>query len=179
MLSNKKPWLMAILISCGVIVQSCPDEGKEPGEYVNKKGGFAISFPQGWELHENAMQLDAAALAPLESVNDRFRENVTVASSPLDTAMDAEAVLESQMPTMLKLITDFKVEERGEATIGGQKAVWLTYTQLQGKDRLKTTMYAAAGKEKAWLIHCTAEISAYDKYRDTFETTVQSFRILE
>jgi hypothetical protein len=80
---------------------------------------------------------------------------------------------------MMKMITDFKPSDRGYADIGGKRAAKLTYTQRQGQFRLSVTLYALAGGDRAYLIHCTSETSVVSRFRGKFDKIVSSFKVLE
>jgi hypothetical protein len=162
-------------------IASCSKEcgGHGQGEYINRAKGFKISFPEGWEVRESQMGLDVIALSPLSSSLDKFRDNVSVASTNMSAALTADQILDSNLLSMMRVITDFKPEERGAAQLNGRKAAWITYTMLQGQFRLKVKRYAVPGETRAYLIDCTAETTAAKDFQDQFEQIIQSFRVTE
>ncbi len=148
----------------------------EPGKYVNQAKGFRIDFPADWEIREGEMGLDVIGLSPLEGPSDQFRENVSVASSPMKAPMDGDAILDANIPAMIKLVTEFKPGTRDHFEIGGVKAARLEYTQRQGMNKLSVTLYALPGRSRAYLLYCTAESSAAPRFGQRFEKIVSSFK---
>jgi len=166
---------MVLLVILSGSMFACPGRD-DPGGYTNKEKGFKIEFPAGWEVKEGEMGLDVIALSPLEGPSDQFRENVSVASSPMNAPLDADAILDSNIPAMIKLITEFKPGERNYFEIGGVKAARLDYTQRQGLARLYVVLYAVPGKARAYLLYCTSEVPAAPRFRERFEKIVSSFK---
>jgi hypothetical protein len=172
--------IVAIIVVAGGIIfikfYSFREQGREPGKYVNKAQGFSIDFPPDWEVREGEMGLDVIALSPPEGPSDQFRENVSVASSPMSTPLSADAILDANIPNMIKVITDFKPAERSYVELGGIKAARLNYTQRQGLSRLAITLYAVPGKSRAYLLYCTAETSAAARFQERFDKIVKNFK---
>jgi hypothetical protein len=163
--------LLLILAASG-----CREKAKVPGEYVSRAKGFAVVFPPNWAVQEDKMGLDVIALAPLDGPADTFQENVTVSSAPMPTPLAAEQILEGNLGPMMKVISEFKPEDRGTVEINGVKAAWLSYSQLQGQFRLKVRLYAVPGRDRAYLIHCVAEELSAPSYADRFATIARGFR---
>ena len=132
-----------------------------------------------WELRENLLGLDVAGLMPADGPEDLFRENVTVASSPMPSPLSAEAILDGNIPAMIKAIPNFQPGERGRADLSGTPAAWLRYTQTQDEFKLTVVLYAVAGKKHAYLIHCTSETAAWESFRQRCEEVVNSFKVIE
>lgn len=163
------------LFSC--LFFSC--QTKEPGKYVNRDQKFRLTFPRDWEIKENEMGLSVIALSTREHMGDDFSENVSVASSKMAKTLDADGILDANLPSMMKMITDFDPDVRGYKNIGGIKAATLTYSQRQGRLKLTTTLLAVPGKKRAYLIYCTAETKKAPMYKDIFEKIVESFEVIE
>jgi len=158
-------------------LSSC--QPREPGKYVNRKNEFAITFPKNWEIKEEELGLSVIALSPLEFSGDDFRENVSVAASEMTRPLTADDVLDANIPSMINMVTEFKPDTRGHQKIGDKDAAWLTYSQRQGRKTLATTLYAVPGRTHAYLIYCTAETEAAPRFKDAFEKTIASFKVLE
>jgi len=146
---------------------------------MNRDQGFSVRFPGDWELREGELGLAVIGLSPLEGPSDEFRENLSVASSEMTKPLDADGIMDANIPSMMKMVTDFNPSERGYADVGGKRAAKLEYTQRQGQFRLSVTLYALAGGDRAYLIHCTSETSAMSRFNDKFDKIVSSFKVLE
>ncbi len=166
-------WLAAALV-VAMAVPAC-DAGA-PGEYRNREKSFSVVFPPAWELGEDQFGLDVAALSPLEGPGDKYRDNVSIASSVMPTPLDADAILDHNLPSMMNVITDFKVLDRGQRTINGIDACWVDYKQTQGIFKLKVRLYALPGAGHAYLIYCIAEADAAERFEQQFQEIVGSFQ---
>ncbi len=164
---------LAVAVVALMALPAC-DAGA-PGEYRNREKAFSVVFPETWELGEDQFGLDVVALSPLGDLADKFRDNVSIASSVMPTPLDSDAILDHNLPSMMNVITDFKVLDRGQQTIKGVDASWLTYTQTQGIFKLKVKLYALPGSERAYLIYCTAEATAFEQFEAPFQKIVGSF----
>lgn len=169
-----------VCLVIAVVTSGCSSSPQRVGaNYRNPDRGFAVSFPMSWELRENQLGLDVAGLAPADGPGDLFRENVTVASSPMPSPLSAEAILDGNIPAMIKAIPDFQPGERGQADLSGTPAAWLQYTQTQDELKLTVILYAAAGKKHAYLLHCTSETGAWEQFRPRCQEVVNSFKVIE
>ncbi len=171
---NKPKALTALITFLILCAPACTE--REPGFYERADKGFSIKFPPEWGVKEDAYGLDVVGLSPLRSAEDKFRENVSVASAKMEKPLDAQGVLEANLPSMLEMITDFKIIERGEAELGGKEAAWIEYTQRQGRRRLLVRLYAVPGKETAYLIYCTAERDTMKFFEPEFRKIAESFK---
>lgn len=169
----------ALVLAVAFLAEAgCREKAKTgaPGQYRNPAKGFSIVFPRDWQVKENEMGLDVIALAPGDGPSDKFQENVTVSSAAMAKPLDAEEILKGNLDAMMKVITEFKPEDRGTVEINGVTAAWLSYRQLQGQFRLKVKLYALPGKGRAYLIHCVAEEASAPSYEERFATIARSFR---
>jgi len=55
----------------------------------------------------------------------------------------------------------------------------MRYSQRQGRFLLTVTLFALAGKKHGYLIHCTAETSAVERFRKQCDQVVGSFKVIE
>ena len=163
-----------------IVLSACHPAATGPaGHYQNPARGFAIVFPADWELKEGQLGLDVIGLPPLEGPSDQFRDNISVGSADMPVPVNADAVLDSNIPAMINVVTDFKPGARGRTRLGATDAVWLDYTQRQGIFQLTVKLYALPGKKHAYLIYCTSETSAWDRFRPKCEQAVNSFKVIE
>lgn len=175
--AGSKTFASLFLLICLLAVGGWSCHGKKSSHYVNREQGFAITFPEGWEVREKEMGFAAIAFSPLTAANDDFRENVAVAVSAMPKTLDADGILDANLPAMMKMITDFKPETRGYLQIGEVKAAFLRYTMRQGKFRLTATIFALPGKTHAYLIYCTGETDYVEQFKDDFAKAVTSFKV--
>ena len=87
--------------------------------------------------------------------------------------------MDGNIPSMMRMITDFKPGVRSHQDLGGNKAARLDYTQRQGQFRLAVTRYAVKGRGRAYLIYCTAETASSPRFQERFDKIVESFKVLE
>jgi len=163
-----------------VLCVGCPGGGSgEKGFYRDRKAGFSLSFPEDWSIIEGEMGYHVTGLSPLQGPSDDFRENVSVASSDMERPLDGGAIIDSVIPGMIKMITDFEVEERGTLAVGGREAAWIRYNHRQGQFRLVSTVYGIAGEKRAFLVYCTGRRDQADRFEEVFRQVVESFRVLK
>ncbi len=174
----------AITLACALIAVFCfgsrcqKGADSPPGYYEDKEKGFSIQFGENWEIRVNTLGLDAIGLAQIDAIDDKYRENVSIASSPLPKPMTCDEVMEANMPNLKTMVTDFKELEKGHVQIGGQKAAYLVYDHRIGIFDLETVIYALPGPRYAYLINATYERTQAFKYRKPLEEISQSFRVL-
>lgn len=167
----------ALILAC--LLFSCTEkEPEEPGKFNSSERGYAIDFPENWELDKEVMELDVIAFSPLESSKDSFRDNISAASTLLRKPLDSEEVLDANIEGMMNVITDFEPVERTKKQIGEHEAAVLVYNQRQGMHNLTSALYAISTEERAYLIFCTAEKKKFDNFRDKCENIVSTFRVL-
>jgi len=154
-----------------------PHVPRKTGEYVSRRGNFAIQFPPGWEVEKGYIGVDVMGYSPADSAEDPFRENVNVLFSELDVPFTREEFLEKNMTGLEQLLTDFKLESSGSAVLGDLIGSWLVYTHRVGDFQVKVLQYLILADNHAYIITCSAYPDDFSKYQQTFQTIAQSFRL--
>jgi hypothetical protein len=160
------------------LVTSCEKENEVSTNYKNHEKDFSIVFPEGWEVQETKMEIDAIALSALENSKDNFRENISVTAVEQKYFLTGKEILDGYAFRLKVLITDFEIIEEGEAKIGPVKSPWIKYIHRQGIYELVVKLYAVPGKKFGYLIFCTADKSSVEKYDQDFNKSAESFRVV-
>ena len=149
---------------------------KAQGRHVDERHGYSIELPEGWELESREAGALLCALGPLETDDDSFRENVTVAVETLGEP----GTLEDYTAAALAIWSEtagFTQHESGPAKLGQHDARRIVHSQRVEDLEVKILTYVVVRERSAWLIHCTAEPAKFDRYRETFDKAVASFRL--
>jgi len=170
----KRAWVVTLagVVALGFAMSGCG--AKEPGRFYHK--GVSIKLPDDWEKQKDVMGAAIAAVSPLESADDAFRENVNVIAAGLPAAWSAAEFASQNIAHMQKLLTDFEEQDRGQASIDGKEARWFVYNHRMGTVKIRALAYFVAHGRRGAVITCSAAPETFDSHRTQFEEIAGTFR---
>jgi len=144
-----------------------------------QKDNFSIKYPSGWLLkdYEN---LTFLALAPLESKDDKFQENVNLLIQDLtgmNLDLDSYTTLSlRQLSTQMK---NSKVLENKRIKNTPRPYQKIVYTGEMNGFQFKWMQYYWVIGNKAYLVTLTTEESKFKQYEQTGMKIMNSFKITD
>lgn len=151
--------------------------GQEGARYIDNDKDFSAILPAGWEQKVDYMDTEVIFLSPMESDDDRFQENVTVTSGELSQPLTMDECYQMSLADMRETLKDFKEESSGDMKVDGNDVKFIVYAHKPGDLDLKGISYIIVKGNRVFVVTCAAEHDKFDKYKDVFEQTVQSFKI--
>jgi len=143
--------------------------------HVSAHQGLSIDVPDSWEVFDSSP--DLLALLPAERRAGAFTENVTVISGPA-VELDAEALLEAELPRLSAQLTDFALLDLGEDEVSGLTAVRLLGCYRAGTSTLTLDQWHLLGTHRRWTVSFTAEATGYGAIAELGEAIVASIEIV-
>lgn len=139
---------------------------------------YAIDYPEKWTLDQSAaMGMSFIILSPQESADDLFRENINLIEQDLEGyAMNLDQYMDLNLSQLKSFITNYDLKESKRMT-GSMEFHKLEYYGSQGQFNLAFVQYFWVIGEKAFVLTFTSEQSQIEKYRQTGEEILQSFKI--
>ncbi len=148
------------------------------GWHVDREEGFAVRFPDDWEVLDEAYEgVAVVAISPVEHAGDGFRENTTVVVSRIPRQLDTAALFEANTRDMRDNIAGYDEESRGSLRVDGLDLLWVSYGQRVDGVATRAQTYMVAGNGRGYFLSCTATPGGMDRFRGQFETIVKSLRI--
>lgn len=142
-----------------------------------KSNTYSVSYPVDWVIDTSkAMGIDVFLFSPLESTNDKFRENVNVLSSSFggeDISLDSFFHVSERQ---IKIgATDCVILESKLYTKGQSSFYKIDFTAKQGIFQLRFVQYYFVKNGSGFTITLSSEEAAYPKYEATGLAVLNSF----
>lgn len=164
--------LILLLVGC--------QSGQKGERFYAKDQGFSLSVQSLWEVKENFSGIRFLALSPLESERDVYRENISVMVEELVKAYTLEEFTSEAIAAVKASMDSFEEVSAGEASIGGEKARWVSYNYELPEARIRAVSYFLVrnvdGVYFGYYITCSSTPLDYAKFAKEFEERVDSFR---
>ncbi len=142
------------------------------GAYQSTEYDFSINFPAGWTQTQNS------DVAVLYTNNDGTASINIIVEETSYTLDDYVAASKNQ----LSGLDYYELISESPLTIGGISAYELDYvwTLTDGDTQydLQDKQVFITQNNRAYIITCDADYNEYDTYEQTFEQTIQSFRLV-
>ena len=134
-----------------------------------RANAYEIGFPEGWSDHSTIVMLGPArpGFSPNVQVNQE--------SMPEDAA-NLEAYFAEQLADLQNL-EGFRVLERGDRTLGGQRALFHAYTWRipQGID-IRQLQLATVRGNMIFTVTASATVADWDHFEGAFEMILAGFK---
>lgn len=146
--------------------------------YKSTTENFTVDYPEAWQLSENfTPQIVMMAIAPRESDNDDFSENINVVVDPTDlTGITVEYYRDLSAAGIKSVLTNVKVDSVGVDKVkSGMQAGTIIYSHKAAGFNLKVLSYLFIIDNKGYVITCSAKASDFDKYAGFFIKVCKSF----
>jgi hypothetical protein len=177
--------LLLTLLSCGQPSEkketAAEKEKQEPkkidGWKMLDEKTYSIQYPSDWEENKSGqMGTSFIILAPADSDDDNFRENVNLVKQDLAGSghdLDSYTELsEKQIKEMLG-VTSFIENKRVKSTNGDYHK--MVYAGDQGNYHLVFEQYCRVVNNQAFVLTFTSEEGQYKSYQKTGEKILNSF----
>lgn len=149
-----------------------------PGLFHDRLKKFTIQFPEKWEMRKGMAGMDVVGISPLDGPNDKFRENVNIASQFVDQPIDLKAFFDEGQKALSEQLPGFKLIGVGDLTVQGLPVKWIEFTQKSGnlEANVKQFYIIADGGKRAYIITGAAPPDSFDNFKPVMQKIVESFR---
>lgn len=140
---------------------------------------FSIQYPSAWEINtEGQMQTSFVFLAPLETAQDKFKENVNLIIQDLsgyNIDLDTYTAISEQQ--LKNAVTNFKLIESRQ--IKNDKDVYhhIIYEGEQGVFKLQIQQQYRVKNNKAYVLTYTAEQQSVKRFSEVSAKILNSFQL--
>lgn len=158
---------------------------------------FHVEFPDDWSVRNPRKNL-TLAVSPAENAEDVIRENMTVGVERLAETMTAAGYLQAHIDEAAKKMDDAQPGDVRQTTLAGQPAreVEITYDvrseepptdAVQAPEqyppqvlRMRVWLTVTVDDQhRGYAIAATAPDETFERYRETFQTVIDSFSIVD
>jgi len=143
------------------------------------EAGFEVKFPEGWDIKRGVMGADVIALAPSDSDEDLFRENVNIIHADLEFPITQDEYSKINMTRLEELLTDYDLEESDDVDVDGIQSKRLIYTHRMGVVNAKVMQYLILVGSNAYVITFTTDPKMFDQYRGVFDEIMKTFKFVK
>jgi hypothetical protein len=167
------------IVACGQTTNKTSVTNNQVGLTTLNENGYSIQYPDSWDLNKSGqMGTSFILFSKPSSPQDQFKENVNLivqdlSGQNLDLAKYVE-ISEGQIKTM---ITNGSLLDSKKLNSNGIEFQRVIFTGKQGIYDLKFEQYYWVEKQKAFILTLTCEIKEFDKYKETGEKILNSFKL--
>ena len=146
--------------------------------YVDRIGGFAIQFPEEWEVVPNPQEdIAVMALSPFETAEDTFRENITIAAFRVPPQTSFENFWTNHLELLRTNIAGYEEYGTGSKTHNGLVWSWVTYRQVVQSIESRVTYYMAMRNGRIYMVACACHPDRVHEFQKRFDESIASIRI--
>lgn len=142
------------------------------------QSNYSIQYPSNWELNQSGqMNTSFVLFSPLESDNDKFKENVNLLIQDL-TGYNIDLnkyteISEGQIKTM---VTNSSLIESKRIKNGKDEFHKIIYSGDQGIFHLQFEQYYWVVNDKAFILTFTSEKDKFENFKEIGEKILNSFK---
>lgn len=130
---------------------------------------FEIGFPTGWADHSTITMI-----GPLEP---EFSPNVQVNQEALPAGQSAADFFSAQRAEMARDLEEFKLIDHGERMLGGERAVYHSYSwRIPQGTLIRQLQVATIRHERLYTVTCSARETTWAGVDAAFDMIVAGFR---
>lgn len=144
-------------------------------EYTDEENGFAILYPQGWEM-ESAQGIVARFLDGGADVECGPQSSVTI--EELSQPMSVDAWFEELKGNYTADVGYTPISEE-EVTVDGIAAIKHVCSIAYVEATFQWMLLYVVEDTNGWIVSCVCKSDCWSKYEPTFDTIVGSFRLLD
>lgn len=171
--------VILIFITLSLLTEGCGrNTHPESNRYYNKKYNFSIIFPKGWEIHKSQSEDEPVveAVSPWESDSDMFSEFIDIYVDELPDWMDLGDYYREISINSRNELAHYQEEDSGTITIDNQNAKWTLFSYTVVEGAMQGLSYLIIKDNQAFIITCNTEPYKYQKYKENFKNSVNSFK---
>jgi hypothetical protein len=155
------------------------------------KDKYSIRYPDNWQVEEKDdstatgnLTYPVAIVSPLESPQDKFRENVNLVIENIEgqtlkgassKAITLDSYLEAGTALLKKSMKNYRTVESKKITNGRLPYHKLIYTWTYDSFNLQVEQYCWLIDGKAYILVFTSERDKFPKFKNTGEQILKSF----
>ena len=178
---NKKTILIVIfLVLIGTLsVQglSCgPSEPPQFVTYTSETEGFSIDYPDSWNAGDSREPQVKVAIWEKEFGLNPVGIMVAKYAAP---GYNLKSFAEFQINALPDIIEDYISVSTEELIISGIPAIKHIYTHTVGPTNYKSVKVYLVENETGWILGFNSPQKSFDSYKSIFDTSFNSFRLLE
>jgi hypothetical protein len=179
----KKMLLLLLLLSCLAGAQANSQQiADKPATISNKwkqldRSNYSLQYPVDWDLKESGdMGTVFVILAPLESKEDKFRENVNLIIEDLKgQSIDLDRYAELSKGQLKSVLTNFNLIDGQKKNNGDREYFKAIFTWDDATFRLKVEQYYWVVNGKAYVLTFTSEQDKFANFSETGEKILNTF----
>jgi len=143
------------------------------------QSNYSVEYPSNWELDQTGkMGAIFFMFAPLESADDKFRENVNLMIQDLTGRnIDLDKYTEISLDQIKTQAVNGKLIESKKLKDGSGEYQKLIYTSDQNGFHLKYEQLYYVKDNKAYLLTLTSEQNKFDEFKADGEKILNSFKL--
>ncbi|CAN5844754.1 hypothetical protein BH11BAC4_BH11BAC4_09330 [soil metagenome] len=167
------------LLTCSVANGQTVSTGNNSTWLTFKATGYSLTYPANWVIDTSKkMGIDLFIFSKLDSINDKFRENVNVLSSDTEGQhVSLDTFVKVSLKGIQDMATGYKILESKLYVLPGRTYHKIEFTMQQGTFNLHFVQYYFATDKKVYTITLTTEVSQFERYRETGARMLDSFRL--
>ncbi len=169
--------LVLVITLSGIGVSCGPSEPAQFVTYTNEADGFAIDYPQGWDIEHPTEEPKHKVSICTETW--RLQAVCIMVYKDASRGLSLEWWSESLMQSARDNAEDYASISTMELTVNGMPAVKHTFTRTIGTTSCTTVMVCSVEGETVWTLFFNSPEGSFDSYKSTFDTALNSFRLLE
>jgi len=156
--------------------------GQTQGDWKTiNQSNYSLKYPSTWEPDESEqMGTKLILFSALESSTDTFRKNVNLIIQDLTGYnLDLDGYSKMSEDQIKKIISNSQIIESARTRSNSNPCYKIIYTGDQGGFHLKFEQYYFVISNKAYVLTFTAEQNNFEKFKDTGEGILNTFKIKE
>ncbi len=169
--------LVLVITSSGIGVSCGPSEPAQFLTYTDEADGFSIDYLQGWDIEytEERPEIKVAIWSKKFGLNP---VGILVAKYEA-SGYSLEGFSELQMGALPDITEDYVPISTEELTINGIPAIKHTYTETVVPTTYTSVKAYLVANGTGWILGFYCPQESFDSYKSTFDTALNSFRLLK
>jgi len=144
----------------------------------NLEEGYKIKYPNDWQIIFKKEGAIVHYLAPLEDLDDRFRENLSIFKEERGPFVKLYGLIDDQIAILEKNILDFELIEKKKTMLSGNETYKLMFSGKKEGFSFIFLQYYMMDEFTLISLNFVAEKRKYDDYKSTVKKMIKSFEIL-
>lgn len=142
--------------------------------YENKQKGYSIQYPSDWEK-ESLEGFDLFISAPVEK-DGRSLANFSIISGEVPADVSQNLYYTLNLKNLLESNSIMEIQDNCKSELNGNEVFWLRYRR-QDHTLLEVVQYLFVVNQVAFVITYGAPAEELERYEDSLDKIVQSFKI--
>ncbi len=170
------------LLSISILLVNCGSPEKKRDNSVKfityNALEYSLSFPSDWSnATDKNPNVDFVVVAPPDSKNDVFTDNVNIIIQDIGDTIDIQRFLELTEAQLDTYIPDHVMAEKKIVKKNGMDCLILEYQAKQNNFDLRYLQHAYIYNHKAYIVTFTAEQVIFKSYREIANQILDSFHL--